>query len=390
MRRALFLFNHDAGHQVAHLASAAAAMVRLHPELACTIAYGTPAIRKRLEKLIAPEVATRLEWVELCLPRWLQIIAAVADKLLPASRLLRLWLHRHLFACSDVVVSTERTCLQAKRHLGPDETPLFAVIPHGAGDRNVSYHPDFAKFDCVLVAGQKIVDQMLAHGVDRERLAVIGYPKFETIDFSRKRDFFGNGNPTFVYNPHFDPYLSSWYDAGPALLDWFASEQGQRFNCIFAPHVMLFRKQLHISPEFKVARKRPQVPTKALRASNIIIDVDSERLFDMSYMLAADSYIGDVSSQIYEFLVRPRAAFFIDCLGKEEPPDDQSSMFHKAGPVVHSVGALTALLPDFNRIGAEYQLAQQELFSYTFDSAIGRASERAANAISNLLSRKGP
>ena len=36
--RVVFLFNHDAAHQVAHLAGIAAAMARLHPEVETVIA----------------------------------------------------------------------------------------------------------------------------------------------------------------------------------------------------------------------------------------------------------------------------------------------------------------------------------------------------------------
>ncbi len=390
MKRALFLFNHDAGHQVAHLAGVAAATARLHPSIASTIAYATPPIRQRLETLISADDAAKLDWVELSLTGWSGTLAKAGDAVLPASRLLRLKQFAPLFAQSDIVVSTERTCLRAKRYLGPAETPLFAMIPHGAGDRNVSYHPDFAKFDKVLVAGRKVVDQMVAHGVSRERLEVVGYPKFEGIDLSAKPDFFGNGRPTFVYNPHFDPHLSSWYDAGPELLRWFASEAGQAFNCIFAPHVMLFRKHLHVSPEYRVARFRPDVPKEARAAPNVLIDTGSERLFDMSYLLAADGYIGDVSSQIYEFLARPRPAFFIDTRSKPDPEDDQWLAFRSTGPVVGSAEELVRLLPSYRTIGADHSGVQRELFDYTFDIGERTAAERAADAIAALVSAKGP
>ena len=388
MTRVLFLFNHDAGHQVAHLASVAAATARLHPELRCTIAYATPAIRNRLETLIDPADAARLEWTELALTGRRRALAAVGDVVLPASRLLRLRQYAGLFARSTVVVSTERTCLRVKHHLDPAQTPAFVMVPHGAGDRNVSYHPDFARFDRVLVAGQKVVDQMTAHGVAPERLEIVGYPKFETIDLAAQPDFFGNGRPTFVYNPHFDPHLSSWYDSGPDLLRWFASAQGQQFNCIFAPHVMLFRKTLHVSPEYRVARRRPDVPPVALAAPNILVDTDSERLFDMSYMLGADAYIGDVSSQIYEFLARPRPAFFLDTRSKIDPAEDQWLAFRQAGPVARSAANLIAKLPDLAHIGSEYAPAQREIFSYTFDIGSITAAERAAAAIVGLVSAK--
>ncbi len=385
MARVLFLFNHDAPHQVAHLAGIAAATARLHPDIECVVAYATQKIRAQLEDLIALDDARRLRWVELELPLWARAVSRVADKLLPASRLLRLRLNLKLFAEADLVMSTERTCLRTKKHLSPQDTPLYAKVPHGAGDRSVAYHPDYKIFDRAFVAGRKVVDQLVAHGVPEEKVVVIGYPKFETVDMTAKPDFFGNGRPTFLYNPHFDPHLSSWYDAGPELLKWFASEAGQKFNLIFAPHVMLFRKQTHISPEYRQARKRPDVPEEALRAGNILVDVEGPRLFDMSYTLSADAYIGDVSSQVYEFLVRPRPTYFLDCRDDARAEDDDWHHFWKAGPVARSLEDLVPLLKDHEAVGRRYADAQQELVDYTFDLTDTPASERAADAIAQLL-----
>ncbi|MFV0645022.1 MAG: hypothetical protein ACK5NN_11080 [Sphingomonadaceae bacterium] len=393
MGRAVFLFNHDAGHQVAHLAGIAAATARLYPEIKTVIAYASPSIRSRLDALISQEDAALIQWETLPLPRWARAAARLFDRILPASRLLRLRMNLPVFATANMVISTERTCLRVKKHLPARQTPLFAKVPHGAGDRSVAYHPDYKLFDYSFVAGQKVVDQLTAHGVEREKLIIIGYPKFEEVDLASRPDFFGNGRPTFVYNPHFDPHLSSWYDAGPDLLRWFASKAGQNMNCIFAPHVMLFRKELHVSPEYRIARRRPDIPKEALSASNILIDLDSPRLFDMSYTLGSDGYIGDVSSQIYEFLVRTRPVFFIDgrpvtgknaTAGRNES-DDQWHLFWKAGPVVHSAAELVNMLPDFQSIGTSYRPAQEEIFSYTIDMGDRPASERAAQAIAQLI-----
>ena len=389
MGRALFLFNHDAAHQVAHLAGIAAAHARLHPGHETVVAYASPAIRERLDALIAPEDTARITWHELALPPGARLVAGALDRVLPATRLLRLRTHKDLFERSDLVISTERTCLRTKRYLASDKIPLYAKVPHGAGDRSVAYHPDYRRFDYSFVAGQKVVDQLVAHGVERERLIIVGYPKFEEVDRDARPDFFGNGRPTFVYNPHFDPHLSSWYDAGPALLEWFASAAGQRFNLICAPHVMLFRKELHVSPEYRTARRRPEIPQAARQASNILVDLDGPRLFDMSYTLGADGYIGDVSSQIYEFLLRPRPAFFLDCRDTRRAEDDEWHLFWKAGPVSRSVEELTAQLGEFEAIGERYRAVQQEIFDYTIDLGDRPASERAADAIAAIVTDAG-
>lgn len=386
MIRALFLFNHDSPHQVAHLAGVADAMARQFPSIEVIVAYGNEAIRERLLDFINSETATEVIWQELAMPEQSIRLSKVLDKLMPASRLLRLIGSKDLFEGVTVVISPERTCLQVKRFLRPERTPLFALLPHGAGDRSVSYHPDFRRFDLVLVAGAKVVDQLTSHGVRRDHIAVVGYPKFESVDIAFRKDFFSNGKPTFVYNPHFDPHLSSWYDEGPRLLRWFAGSEGQDFNLIFAPHVMLFRKSVHVSPEYLTVRRRPDIPAEALSAPNILIDVASPRLFDMTYMLAADAYIGDVSSQVYEFLVHPRPTFFLDTRRRARSGDDDRHLFWNSGPVARSAQDLIPLLADYTAIGDYYRPNQVSLFNYTFSTEELSASERAANAIMKVVS----
>ena len=385
MTRILFLFNHDAAHQVAHLAGVAAQMALRHADVETLIAVA-PEIRGAVESAVSAilagdsAAASRIGWHDLALPRWKDRLAGLANRVLPARRLMRLRHFAPLLQSADSVVSTERTCLKAKQSMRGRQ-PQFAIIPHGAGDRNVSYHADFTRFDLVLVSGEKVATAMRGIGVASSALRIIGYPKFDMVDFSARVDLFGNGRPTFVYNPHFDPHLSSWYALGPDVLRWFASDAGQRYNLIFAPHVMLFRKSLHISPEYRVAKRRPEIPAEAIAAGNIHIDIDGPHLFDMRYMVSADGYIGDMSSQIYEFLARPRPAFFFDAHhGARDEPEDQH-LHWRAGPVVETLDALTALLPDFANIGANYRQAQDALFNWTFDRGSLSASARAADAL---------
>ena len=386
--RVVFLFNHDAAHQVAHLAGIAAAMARLHPEVETVIAYASPAIRARIEGLVGDTGGAAIRWYELTLGPVARTVAGLFDKVLPASRLMRLNAHVPLFASADMIVSTERTCLRVKRRLRPGTAPLFIRVPHGTGDRSVTFHPDHRQFDLSLVAGPKLKEQLVANGVDAAKIEVTGYSKFEGIDFDAQPDFFGNGRPTFVYNPHFDPHLSSWYDAGPDMLRWFASEAGQAYNLIFAPHVMLFRKSVHISPEYKVGRVRPDIPDEALAAPNILIDTDGPRLFDMSYMLAADGYIGDASSQIYEFLMRPRPVFLLDPNAALGSQGEDVLPFLRTGPRVESVNDLGSAIGGWDEIGPRYRAEQERLIAHTFALSEVPASQRAADAIAAAIARR--
>ena len=388
MARAVFLFNHDAAHQVSHLAPIAGAMARHHPEVETTVAYASQTVRAQIERLVRPEDAARMGWHELALPRPIAAATGVLDKIAPVTRLARLRLHQPLFKASDAVVSTERTCLRVKRRLRPGTAPLFIRVPHGTGDRSVTFHPDHRQFDLSLVAGPKLKEQLVANGVDAAKIEVTGYSKFEGIDFDAQPDFFGNGRPTFVYNPHFDPHLSSWYDAGPDVLRWFASEAGQAYNLIFAPHVMLFRKSVHISPEYKVGRVRPDIPDEALAAPNILIDTDGPRLFDMSYMLAAEGYIGDASSQIYEFLMRPRPVFLLDPNAALGSQGEDVLPFLRTGPRVESVNDLGSAIGGWEEIGSRYRAEQERLIAHTFALSEVPASQRAADAIAAAIARR--
>ena len=388
MKRVLFLFNHDTAHHVAHIAGIMAALTERDDPVEIHAATASRGIEAELRRLLNSAAAEKTHWHKLSLGEPVNTLLATLDNVMPARRLARLRMAQPLFERMDVIVSTERTCLRARRRLRStmgDAAPRFVYVPHGSGDRNVAYHPTLAQFDHMLLSGQKLVDEMVARGLaTTERCHLIGYPKFDAIDNSGGQKLFANDLPTFVYNPHFDPKLSSWYDHGPQLLRWFAG-QADKFNLIFAPHVMLFRKKLHISLEYRTGRLRPEVPAVALAAPDILVDTSSPRLFDMTYMLAADGYIGDMSSQVYEFLTQRRPVFFIDTHSKQLPQEEANRAFWANGSVVRSVDELTTLLPDFASIGAGHRATQDRLFAYTIDQRPGETSiGRAAEALAKI------
>lgn len=381
----LFLFNHDATHQLAHTAGILRAIAEEGATVPLVCAYGTDAIARGVRDIIGERAAAQISWFDLSLPRkglLTRLIGAIA----PAERLARLKHHAGELRKAAVIVSPERTCLHLKRKWGSDG-PQFIFVPHGAGDRSVTYHPDMKDFDAMLVSGQKVADEMIGNGIADERsIAIIGYPKFDVIDRHSSRRFFGNDRLTFVYNPHFDPYLSSWYAHGRRIIDWFAFGPGRDYNLIFAPHIMLFRKKMHISPEYKVMKRRPDLNPRWQGLPNILIDTGSDRLCDMSYTLGSDAYIGDVSSQIYEFLSHPRPAFFIDTHSgakSAEPP----YLSWQAGDVVRSADELFALLPQARERGQHYRARQEDIFDYTMASGSEPSSLRGARAIRNWLER---
>lgn len=388
--KVVFLFNHEAAHQVAHIAGIAGAMATAESGSAVIAATGNAQIFAEVKKLLSVEQIAALQWADLSLPGWLHRLLTPLNRLVPVHRLARLYWHRKSLFAAAMIVTTERTCLTLKRHWRRRSGPRFAYVPHGSGDRNVAVHPALKDFDLCLVSGQKVVDQLVESGVARsENCRIIGYPKFDILRGRRPEKFFANDLPTFLYNPHFDPFMSSWFDHGNAVLQYFY-ERPDQYNLIFAPHVMLFSKSVHISPEYKVTRRRPDVEPKFLTAPNIRIDIDSPRLFDMSYTLSADVYIGDVSSQVYEFLYRPRPCFFIDVHSSVHSSVDSGAKeneppaydFWRNGPVIRTASELTEILPGFANVGAQYRDIQIDRMAYTADNKDPRsASVRGAEAI---------
>jgi hypothetical protein len=385
VKRVAFLFNHDAAHQAAHIAGIARELALSDGDIRTLALYSRPALRAIVEEIVGPEAAARIEWVQIRPAPAARAVAPLLDRVMPFTRLMALRSNPGLFAGLDLIVSTERTCLMVKRLLGP-RSPRFAYVPHGAGDRNVAYHPEKARFDLFLVSGAKYVEAGQAAGLlGPDDWRIIGYPKFDAVLGARERPrLFDNGRPTFLYNPHFDPVLSSWYDFGPALVEHFAAHP-ELGNLIVAPHVMLFRKRFHYSLEHKSFRIRPDIPKAAKAAPNILVDVASPRLFDMHYTLAADAYIGDVSSQVYEFLAISRACFFLDSHGGKARSGEENYRFWRLGPVARSVAELAALLPRWQETAAQFAAVQAEQFAYSIELGDEPASRRGAAAIADYL-----
>jgi len=67
-----------------------------------------------------------------------------------------------------------------------------------------------------------------------------GYPEFETVVkmAAKPLQLFYNDRPTILYNPHFEPKLSSWPFVGMEVRDFFA--RSTRYNLIFAQHPRRF------------------------------------------------------------------------------------------------------------------------------------------------------
>ncbi|MDB5713393.1 MAG: hypothetical protein JWO15_790, partial [Sphingomonadales bacterium] len=222
----------------------------------------------------------------------------------------------------DAIIAVENS-VAALRPLGVGN-PLMAYVPHGSGDRSRGFIKRIAAFDLVMPAGEKTARRMLAEGViTPENYTIPGYVKLETAAHIARTSTrpFANNRPIVLYNSHKEPTLESWTRFIEPMLAAFAAQN--EFNLIVAPHVKFFRRR---SGAVRAA-------WEARSTDTILIDLGSDRSVDTSYCEIADIYIGDVSSQLYEFLVRPRPCIFLNARNIEWR-DDRSFRNWHLGDVV--------------------------------------------------------
>lgn len=262
--------------------------------------------------------------------------------------------------------------------LDSKKVPKLVYLDHGAGDREYAYNEKLLKFDLVVVAGKKVEDTCRANAdFSKTNLKVCGYPKFDVVQVENKNlKLFNNSNPVILYNPHFEKKLSSYSLLGEDVLEFFYNNK-EKYNLIFAPHINLFNKNNYLD--------KSSFNMKYLNQDNIIIDFGSVKSVNMNYTLAADVYIGDVSSQVYEFLLTPRPCIFINAY-KIDWKDNAYYKNWKLGQVITHIDQLSDLLQSRDEWQPQFLEKQIEVISYAYDKIEGKtASERITDEIIKLI-----
>lgn len=378
-----FLFNHDQVHQVAHSLPIALALADHAPDVQVILAPTNPRIQAEVIRLAGSRLRDNLILHPLAVHRRAsQYIAALTEPFAPAHKLLVYGDNLDFFRSLDVLVVAEKTSLMLKTRYGLDTLKIIHTR-HGAGDRAIGFNPASARFDHVLVSGEKIRRRLISDaGVDPAKISVVGYPKFDMHGQSRPHALIDSTRPVVLYNPHVSPHLSSWYKTGRKVLDWFVEHD--EYQLIFAPHVMLFERSFALTID-KLRIDRPgRIDERYLRTPNIHIDLGSRASSNMTYTNRADIYLGDVSSQIYEFLLNPRPCVFLDAHDTDWA-DDKNYAHWRAGPVINDVACLGDALDEATRdLGGRYAAAQKQLFDQSFDLTDTPSSVRAAQAVARV------
>ncbi len=369
-------------HQIPHsfpLAAALAARADMEVHIACT----TDAQESLVRQLAALYPGARLLIDRLRINLLARVLKVLLRAGVPPKKLV-LASNRGYFRQFAAAVVPERTSLLLRK-LGLGSLKLI-YTQHGPPGRAITYAPDIAAFDFVLVPGETQRQRFLAEGLIRPGRYHSGcYAKFDLVARldSRPPKLFTEQRPTVLYNPHFLAALSSWPRLGLQVLDFFAASRD--YNLVFAPHIRLFdHRKTALHRQLDRYRHLP----------NIRIDTGSARSIDMSYTQAADIYLGDVSSQVSEFLLRPRPCIFLNAhqVAWRDSPD---YLFWHMGPVLEDISQLPGALARAQAEHGHWLAAQRAYFSDCFSTrfdaegraAIGDSTPAGAAAIADFLQR---
>jgi hypothetical protein len=275
-------------------------------------------------------------------------------------------LYRWLFRRYPVLVTTEST--SARLCEDPKFHSALIRIRHGVGDTATRVDDTrLDQFDLSLVGGDKDKRRLIAAGLATEEHCIVtGYAKFELVKPPPR--LFDNDKPIALYNPHSRPDLSSWFKDGEALV--WQMEQIPDWNFVVAPHVKL-----------------EGGPAVSSAAQNILIDHGSIRSIDMSYTQAASIYIGDASSQVYEFLLRPRPCIFVNSHGIDWRGKEEYAHF-ALGQVIERPEDLGPALARANSLQPQFEPLQRAAMEDSIDDSPVPASKRQADAILNFVRSK--
>ncbi|MFC7358212.1 hypothetical protein ACFQO1_10960 [Jejudonia soesokkakensis] len=258
---------------------------------------------------------------------------------------------------------------------GEANVPKFIKITHGTPGRGYSLKPQQLDFDLQLLPGKNYLELLKNNNLLAQHHAVVGYPKINAVPDVSSMNLFPNQKKIVLYNPHFSPPLSSWHTQGLQILDYFYNQQ--EYNLIFAPHINLFHKVGGDTID--------SIPEKYFHCPTIHMDLGSEKSVDMVYINKADIYLGDVSSQVYEFIINPRACIFINA-EKVDFNEDPKFRFWQCGDVVEHTETLGTALRNASENFSIYKPVQEKITEENYYTEAGStASERAAKAILNFL-----
>jgi len=360
-------------HQLFHLAPVAAALSRISPDTPVTCIATTPHLAELLhdvrDRMGAPGM--RIETVEP--PAWGRRLTVLFRRH-SIEKLALLWsLARRLWSAATIVTAERTSAWLRILHLTRARMVHFR---HGAGDRAPSSERRLRAFDLIVVPGEKDLERAVSsHHIDPARLRAGGYVKLDYLrqQSHSKAQLFDNDRLTILYNPHFHRATSSW-NVAATVVERIRADG--RYNLILAPHI-------RVAEDMDEAERASWLALAA--PGRVIVDLDSDRLIDMTYVRLADIYLGDMSSQLYEFLANPRPVAFVNAHGVDWRHDEHYAGWH-LGVVAERPEALIEAIDQAIAEHPQMVERQREAVRRAFGKIDG-ACERAANILLDAITR---
>ncbi len=269
-------------------------------------------------------------------------------------------------ARTPVVVCAEQTSLWLPA-LFPLKTRFIDTF-HGAGSMMAKGHWRRRAGWRTLVAAERDRRALIAGGDSPDRIVTTGYVKAAFRQRTPAAHLFADDKPIVLYTPHWQAHRSSWWRWGPDVVERVLAEG--RYNLVFAPHQRLVER----APEVRVFAEglagRPGVH----------VDLDSFAMVDGSYTAAADVYLGDTSSQVVEYMIRPRPCVFLNALSADWRTDPSYAMWG-GGEVVETLDALLPALARAPETLEGFAAFQRGFVADALGDIAGNAPPRAAREV---------
>ncbi len=277
---------------------------------------------------------------------------------------------------TPVVVSVEQTSLWIPA-LAPFLGTRFINIMHGSGTMNS--RDDFRRRKAwrMPVPSESEQREFLQRGYAASYVPVVGSVKATFRNSTRRQLQFPQPRPIVMYNPHWQRHRSSWWDWGRGIVQRLVEQD--RYNVILAPHQRLVEGDPELARILGQAAQHPHVHS----------DIDSFAMVDGSYPAAADIYLGDTSSQVIEFMARPRPCVFLDNKGVAEWQQRPAYEMWQAGEVVTTLDEALPALHRARARHAEFTSAQQQIVQRWLGATTG-APERIVEHILEALGNQPP
>ena len=360
-------------HQLFHLAPVAAALSRIAPGTRVTCIAGDPHVAELLKDIRERTGSPRMHIEMVEAPRWGRRLARIFGRKSLEKLALLSSLSRRLSRVAAIVTPERTSAWLRILHVTRARMIHFR---HGAGDRAPLSERRLKAFDLIVVPGEKDIERAVnRHNIDPARLRTGGYVKLDYLRRQRGSGerLFDNDRPTIIYNPHFDQATSSWALAD-RVIDMIRADG--RYNLVVAPHIRVAEDMDEAEQAAWLARGEP---------GRVIVDLSSDRLIDMTYVRQADIYLGDMSSQLYEFLAEPRPAAFINAHGTAWRDDPRYAGWH-LGSVAAGPESLIAAIDDAVARHPALVERQRNAVQRAFGEIDG-ACERAAHILVEAIAQ---